>query len=293
MWFILALLSAVLYSFRGVLEKLIVGRVDRYILGLSIRLFALPFFFVPFIIKPELFVPLTSLPRQFWIVVILTSFIFTPLETYFYYKSIKDEEISLALPILSLSPVMTIIFAVLFLHEFPTVFGAIGVVTILFGVYALKIGHARHGLLEPLLHLSRNKSVRLMAIVAVSLALGSILDKTAVKASNAYMYALFNYICVSFALFIFAGVKARQHLGQIKTHFKAFSVVGAVVAGYTLLYLLALQVGTTAYVVAIRNASLLISILLGVFWLKEKDLRTKLLAGSVIVAGLILIKVFG
>lgn len=69
--------------------------------------------------------------------------------------------------------------------------------------------------------------------------------------------------------------------------------MGAVVAGYTLLYLLALEVGNTAYVVAIRNASLLVTIILGVFWLKEKDLRTKLLAGSVIVAGLLLIKVFG
>lgn len=286
-------MSAVLYSFRGVLEKLIVGRVDRYVLGLSIRLFALPFFFIPFIISPDLFVPLTELPGKFWLVLLAVSFICTPLETYFYYKSIKDEEISLALPILSLSPVMTIGFAALFLGEFPTLFGAVGVITILLGVYTLKIGHARHGLLEPLYHLSRNKSVQFMVIVALSLAVGAILDKVGVTSVNAYMYALLNYLFLTIALFMFAGAKARQHLGQMKTHFKAFSIIGAVVAGYTLLYLVALEGGSTAYVVAIRNASLLVSIILGVLWLKEKDLRTKLLAGGVIVAGLILIKVFG
>jgi uncharacterized membrane protein len=293
MWFVLALLSAFLYSFRGLLEKLIVGRVDPYILGLSIRLFALPFFFIPFIINPGLFVPLTELPGEFWFAMITVSLVCTPLETYFYYKAIKNEELSLSLPILSLSPVMTIGFAALFLGEFPTLIGALGVIIILFGVYALKIGHARHGLAEPLYHLSKNKSVQFMVIVALSLAFASILDKIAVTAANAYMAALINYIFVSVALFIIARMKAKQHFGQIKTHFKAFSIIGAVVAGYTLLYLLALQDGNTAYVVAIRNASLLISIILGVLWLKEKDLRTKLLAGSVIVVGLILIKVLG
>lgn len=132
-----------------------------------------------------------------------------------------------------------------------------------------------------------------MTVVALSLSLGSILDKMAVTSASAYMYALCNYFFVCTVLFVFAAIKSGRHMGQLKTHYKAFSVIGAVVAGYTLLYLLALEVGTTAYVVAIRSASLLISILLGIFWLKEKDLRTKLLAGSVIVAGLVLIRVFG
>lgn len=293
MWFGFAFLSAILYAFRGVLEKLLVARVNRYVLGFGIRLFALPFFFIPFIINPDLFISLGQLPAKFWIVTLAVSLFCTPLETYFYYKSIKDEEISLALPILSLTPVLTIIFGMIFLGEFPTAVGALGVVAILFGVYALKIGHARHGLFEPLRHLAKNKSLRLMAIVALSLAVGAILDKIGVTSANAYMYALFNYLFITIVLFGFAFVKARPHLGQLRTHGRDFAILGTVVAGYTLLYLLALEVGNTAYVVAIRNASLLISIVLGVLWLKEKDLHAKLLAGSAIVLGLIFIKVLG
>lgn len=293
MWFGLAFLSAVLYAFRGVLEKLLVARVNRYVLGLGVRLFALPFFFIPFIVNPDLFISPLDLSVEFWVAVLVVSLVGTPLETYFYYKSIKDEEISLALPILSLTPVLTIFFGMIFLQEFPSIVGALGVVAILFGVYALKIGHARHGLLEPVFHLARNKSLRLMAIVALSLAIGAVLDKIGVTNANAYMYALFNYLLVSMTLFGFAFVKAKPHLGQLKTHARDFTILGLVVAGYTLLYLLALEVGNTAYVVAIRNASLLISIVLGVFWLKEKDLRTKMFAGSIIVVGLILIKVLG
>lgn len=293
MWFVLTLLSAFVYAFRGVFEKLLVARVDRYILGFGIRAFALPFFVVPFIVKPDLFISLGQLPTKFWIVVLVVSFINTPLETYFYYRAIKDEEISLALPILSLAPVLTIFFAMAFLHDFPTIIGALGIVILLLGVYTLKIGHARNGLLEPFHHLRKNKSVQMMAVVALSLGIAAIFDKVAITAANAYMYGLFNYIFVSSVLFGFVLAKARPHLRQLHTHARDFLLLGVVVASYTLLYNLALQAGHTAYVVAVRSASVLITIVLSVVWLKEKDLRTKLIAGSLIVAGLICIKVLG
>src|SRR5690606_27405799 len=102
----------------------------------------------------------------------------------------------------------------------PSLVGAVGVVTILFGVYALKIGHARYGLLEPLHHLRKNKSVQMMAIVALSLAVSAIFDKIGVTAANAYMYALVVYVMVSMVLFGFVLAKARRHLGQLRTHMR-------------------------------------------------------------------------
>jgi len=92
---------------------------------------------------------------------------------------------------------------------------------------------------------------------------------------------------------VLAWVRARQHLGELVQHFKMFSVIGMVVAGYTMLYLLALNLGNIAYVVAIRNASVLITIVLGILWLREKDRAAKLFAGTFIFFGLLLIKVFG
>lgn len=293
MWFVFALLSAILYSFRGVLEKTAITRINQYVLGLGIRLFALPFFFIPFIINPDLFVPIHELPANFWIAVLVVSIISTPLETLFYYKALKQEELSLALPILSLSPVLTIGFAALAFGEYPTFIGALGVLIILLGVYALKSSHIHEGLLTPLKHLAKSKGVQFMVIVACSLALSGVLDKMGVKASNVYMYALCNYVLVSLSLFCFALAKAPKHLGQLKTHFGAFSLVGLVVASYTLFYLLALDAGNTAYVVAIRSASVLITIIFGVWLFKENNLGTKILAGALIFLGLVSIKVFG
>ena len=106
MWYSFALLSALCYSFRGILEKLIISHTNKYILGFAIRLFAVPFFFIPFFINPHLLVSFRQLPMKFWIAVFMVSFVGTPLETIFYYEALQEEEVSLVIPILSLSPVL-------------------------------------------------------------------------------------------------------------------------------------------------------------------------------------------
>src|SRR5437868_5385465 len=115
MWYLLALLSAIIYSFRGILEKRIIHNVNKYVLGLAIRLFALPFFFLPFLFKPHLATPFLHLDWQFWLVISINSFINTPLETFFYYRALKDEELTLVLPILSLAPAITLFLGSIFL----------------------------------------------------------------------------------------------------------------------------------------------------------------------------------
>ena len=292
MWYLSALASAFLYAFRGILEKKKITHTNKYILGLSVRLFAVPFFILPLIIHPDFLVPLSHLGGKFWFALFMICCVFTPLETVFYYESLKEEELSLALPILSMSPIVTIILAAMLLHELPTLLGVVGILIILSGVYALKISHAREGLLEPIKHLRRSRGVRLMFVVMLSQGAGSIFDKMALQSSNAFFYAAVNYVLVSLVLFIIAWIKAPKHFGELRQHASSFTAIGLVVAGYTIFYLLALQSGIASYVVAIRNASILFSILFGIVLLREKGKRAKLTAGALIFLGLLCIKVF-
>ncbi len=293
MWYTLAFASALMYSFRGVLEKGIVHKTDKYVLGLGVRLFALPFFFIPLVLSPQLIPAPSELGWGFWAPLLILCLISTPLENWFYYEALKEEELSLALPILSLAPVVTIGIAATVLHDIPTWLGVAGVLLIVAGVYALKIGHAREGLLEPLRHLRRSRGVQLMLVVMLSLGFSSVLDKMGVQASNPFFFAAANYSLLCVVLFVMAWVKSRRHLGQLGRHAGQFSLIGLVVAGYTILYMMALSDGIASYVIAIRNASILFTIVLGVLLLREKGLKSKLLAGALIFAGLVCIKVFG
>ncbi|HSD98392.1 MAG TPA: EamA family transporter [Patescibacteria group bacterium] len=292
MWFFLALGSALFYSFRGILEKRIIGNVDKYILGLAIRLFAIPFFFVPFLWSPNSFISPLHLSWQFWTVVAIICCITTPIETILYYKALQTEEVTLILPILALGPALTVLWGSLTLHEIPSLFGLVGVLSLVFGVYALKIGHAKEGLLEPIHHLRNNPAIRLMFVVMLSSSLSSVLDKVGVVHSNAYMYGLINYLAVSVALFVIALYKSKHHLRQLITHKTPFLVIGTVIAAYTLLNFLALQTGFAGYVGAVRASYLLFTMIMGILFLKEKDAKQKILSGIFIVLGLILIKLF-
>ncbi|HVF69570.1 MAG TPA: DMT family transporter [Xanthomonadales bacterium] len=292
MWFLLSILSAIIYSFRGVLEKKTIQNVDKFVLGLAIRLFAFPFFFLPFIFNPKLAEPLFQTNLNFWFAVIFVSFICTPVETYFYYSALKDEELTTVLPILSLGPILTLFIGSFTLKEVPTIFGLLGVVMITFGIYTLKIQHAREGFLEPIKHLGKNKAIQFMFIVMVSQSVGAIFDKVGVSNANAYIYAFFNYFFVCISLSIIAMIKARQHLKQILINYKTFIIISFIIASYTLLYLSALESGFAAYVSAIKNTYILFSIILGLVFLKETEGKQKIFAGLIIVIGLVLVKVF-
>lgn len=293
MWFIFAIGSAFVYSLRGVLEKKLIHHINQFVLGFSIRLFALPFFVIPFIIKPEFFIPPWELPVTFWVVVLIVSCISTPIETLFYYKAIKQEELSIALPILSLTPILTIGFGVIVLREYPSLIGVVGMVIILLSVYALKLPHAKDGLLEPIRHLANNPAVRMMGVVALSQGLANILDKTGIVNANLYMYAFMNYITVTLVLFIIANIYAKKELGSIRYHIGPLFLIGVVIAVYTLLNFAALANGQAAYASAIRSTSVFFSILFGLWVFKEKDAKRKLSIGIGLVIGLILIKLYG
>lgn len=293
MWYTLAFFSAIIYSFRGILEKRIIHNVNKYILGLAIRLFALPFLFIPFLFKPSLAAPIYHLNTSFWIAVLVISFISTPLETVFYYEALKDEELTLVLPILSLAPVLTILLGTITLKEIPSIWGLFGVLLIVLGLYSLKLEKAKEGLFEPFKHLRNNRGVQLMMIVMLSQGVAAIFDKMGTVNSNAYVYALGNYIAVSVSLFIIAFIKARKYLYQLITNFKNFIILGVVIAGYTLLYFLSLESGFAAYASAIKSSYIIFTILFGLLFLKEKEGKQKLLAGLIIFSGLALLKIFG
>jgi len=288
-----AFLSAIIYSLRGIIEKRIIHNVNKYIVGLAIRLFALPFLLLPFLFKPSLAAPIHHLNASFWIAIFTICFINTPIETVLYYEALKLEELSLVLPILSLGPVITILLGTVTLREIPTFWGALGVLLIVLGLYTLKLQHVEEGLLAPFKHLRQNRGIQLMFFVMLSQGIAAIFDKMGTTNSNAYVYAICNYIGVSITLFVLAFIKARKYLNQLITQSKSFIVLGGVIAGYTLLYFISLESGFAAYASAIKSSFVIFTILFGLFFLREKEGKQKIIAGCIIFVGLALLKAFG
>lgn len=293
MWFIYALGSAIVYSFRAVFEKLALNKVNPDILGFSIRFYSLPFFLVPFFIDSDNYIPIKELNLEFWVSTFYIGLISYPLETLFYYKALQKDDISLVLPILSIYPVLTIVLAIFVLGEVPSLAGVLGVIVITFGIYMLKIKHISDGLLAPIVNLKNNKAVQYILIVVVLISIGTVVDKIAITNGNIYLYALYSHLLMTVPLFIFVLIRSRDKLIQIVRYYKYFGVIGLCIFLYTTLYLLAVKESYVGYASAVKSASVLISIAFGIILFKEKDIISKVVAGLIITVGLILMKIAG
>ena len=290
MWFIAALSSAFFYSIKNILEKIYVHKVDKYVLALAVRLFALPLFLIPLIINPSLIVSFHDLPITFWLATIYVSAFSTPIEMIFFYKALQGEQISYLVPILSFAPIITTIFGFIFFHEIPSPLGYLGIMLIVISVYLLNVTKVGEGFLEPFRRLSGNKSVRYLAVMLFFYSIAIVIDKVAITGANLYYYAFVNYLLVSISLFAITLYKAKSELTQLKTHFKPFALVGGIVAIYTLLRFYALESGITSYVSSIMASSTIFTTIFGLIFLKESNKYIRIIVGVIATTGIILIK---
>lgn len=293
MWFVYSLLSAFIYSFKNIFEKKYISKIDKYILAFGVRVFALPFFIIPLLINPDHIIPLNELPQEFWIPTIWVSLISTPIEMLLFYEALKDEEVTYLVPLLSLAPILTACLSIFFFNTFPSILGFCGMIVIVIGIYLLNTVKAKKGLLEPFKHIVNNRSARLILLMMLFYSLGGIADTIAIKASNTPFYSFMNYLLLSTSLFLICLLKGRRSFRALLINFKAFLLLGTIIAGYTILRFLAFETGSVAYVQAIVSISTLLTIIWGIIFLKEKNIKIKLLVGILITIGLILIKVFG
>jgi len=293
MWFLLSLSSAFIYSLRSLLEKWSLKKVNPYILAFCVRFFALPLFILPFIFGIAKLPVLTEVSPNFWMAVILVSFIMTPVEMIFFYKALKMEEVSYVVPLLGLSPLMTAFFGSIFFGEYPSLIGLLGMTVIVFALYLLNAQKNQSSLLDPIKYLLNNKSFKYIMLMMLSYSLGIVVDKLAINSTDIYFYSLVNYGLVSLSLFLIAMFKAKKNFIEIKQNLLPFSIIGLVVAVYTWLRFLALERGNTGYVSAVLSSSVFFSTIFGAMIFKEKNILKKFLIGLLILVGLVIIKIFG
>ncbi len=293
MWFFLAIGSALIYSLRSILEKRFLRDTNPYILALAVRLFALPLFFLPFIMGAAAWPDLSTISMQFWLVVLVVACISTPLEMIFFYKALKTEEVSYVAPLLGLSPVVTALFGALFFGEYPSLLGVLGMLLIIFALYTLNVHRQQAHFLDPFRYLWNNKAFKYILLMILSYSLGILLDKFAIGATDIYFYSLVNYLFVSVTLLVIASFKAKGQLKVLRANFAQFALIGLIVASYTWLRFAAIGQGNAGYVSAVLATSVLFSVIMGVVFFSEKNLQRKLLVSAIILVGLALIKIYG
>ena len=202
----------------------------------------------------------------------------------FLFKALQVVEASEATIVSSLKVLVTIVASVLFLHEVVSGQKILGALIII--VATLLVVNIKNGF-------KLNRGLVYVFAMALFAGLAIVVDSANVQEYDVITYNTFQNFLTGFIIFAFypKGIQQWRHISQPSFLIKMLPlVVFSTVQG--LLYLLALtQEGHTAEIGTIRQASTIVTVILAVIFLKERDnVWRKFLAVILVTLGVFLLQ---
>ena len=284
LWLALALLSAFFPSLVDVFGKKCLSRSDEMVVGWAVRAVA-----VAFMAPALLITGIPSLGARFWLALLVSGGINT-LTTVLYVKAIKGSHLSLAVPMVSFTPLFLVATSPLIAREFPGAGGIAGIILIVLGSYLLNLNHASKGPLAPFRALLREKGPRLMLLAAFLWSISSAFDKVGVTSSSPLLWTV-AVNCFVAALLTPAMLRRFSSGERRIAACQASNLValGLSSALGNVFYVFALSMGYVAYVIAVKRTSIILTGLWAIFHFREEGASGRLLGILVMVAGVALI----
>lgn len=206
-----------------------------------------------------------------------------------YVRSLRVSPLSLTVPYLSFTPAFLLITSQLMLGERPSMNGIIGIFIIVLGVYSLNLSDGKSGFFYPFRMLLREKGSIMMLMVALIYSITANFGKMGVLYSSSTFFAASYFTLLSIIL-SFLVIKR----GTVKLLFRReLFLIGVLSAIMITFHLMAIKLVYVSYMIAIKRSSLLLGIVFGVVFFKEKGLKEKLIGGILMVIGILVITFFG
>jgi drug/metabolite transporter (DMT)-like permease len=163
------------------------------------------------------------------------------------------------------------ILAFLFLNERLSLSGILGIVVVLIGVYAISLNSFNLGKFFRPFYDKGNKGIIFAFLTLFAVAVYSLIDKIGAKYVNPVLYVYFFGI----------------------TSFIMLSPVILLTERRYSLIIFVMRTFPVSYIVSVRQAGIVFSVILGTFLLKEKYGKVRLTASILIFIGVFIIAVFG
>lgn len=202
--------------------------------------------------------------------------------------ALRLSPLSLTIPFLAFTPLFLLGTEALLLGDGPGPRGVAGVLLIVVGAYALQLGEGV-GPLGPLRAIARERGSLIMLGVAAIWSVTSVLDKICVTRSSPVFYmAAFHLAYVAGTLPILL-LTRRPIAPTARREWRLLALTGATHVGSILAQMLAIQLTLVSYVIAIKRAGMLVSVVIGAAFFGERDLRRRLLGAALMSAGVALV----
>jgi drug/metabolite transporter (DMT)-like permease len=232
-------------------------------------------------------IPATPVHLRFWAIMAID----LPLELaaiYLYWNAIERSPISLSLPFLSFTPIFLLVTSPILTGEHLSLWGVGGVVLVAVGSYILLTEEG--SALSFMKTLQREQGCQMMLGVAAIYSITANLGKLAIEASSPLFVAVvFSAEMVAVSTLIMLATK----MDRPRLKDPLLVGMGAPSALSILFHLVAISMVQVPYMIALKRTSALWGALLGMVIFKESRPLGRLAGGSLMVAGAIVISLWG
>ena len=284
-WFFLAFISALFSAAAAITEKKTLFSINAlefsFIVSVVTLLFSIPFFFV-IRIESISFLSLAILFSK----TILSAGAFLCVML-----SIKNLEISEALPLLALSPGLVAVAGVIFINDYLTCIEWLGIVLMVIGAYILELRKGRGNIFEPFKALFNFSKYSYVFIALVLFTVTSLLDRVLLKDYNLPPYEFMAFQQLFYALIFTVIVLANRrniNLSINKTNKNIFFLI-VLVSIFTVVYrytqIEATKLAPVALVLSVKRLSVLMAVIFGGKLFVEENLLRRIIAVIIILAG--------
>lgn len=226
-----------------------------------------------------------------WLPALLCGLLAAVGELLFLY-GLRGADLSIAMPLMAFLPVFSSMLGYALFDEIPSLLGGLGAVTIVAGAYLLNVRlPLRENLLLPITHILTNKACLFILISAFIGAILFVGQRYGVRHSSPVTFFTMTLVVDWFVFLGLVAWSGQFRVKQALTGKLALTLCGTGIAwaiGLTCLYA-SYNYTLAVYAGSAMQIQTLLSITLGALLFREQRYVQRLIAGGVIVAGVIMI----
>jgi uncharacterized membrane protein len=241
-------------------------------------------------------ISIPALLTPYFVFLVASSAIINGLALYLNITALRISDVSVVSPMSQLTPAILLVTSPLMLGESVSLMGGVGVLLVVAGSYFIGVAGGKSeafSFLKPIRALATDVGVRYALVASFLYGITSNIDKLGLHASDPFVWTF----ATAATLTIFVGgyllVTQHQTLALSKSQ-AGYALVPGFTSGIgSILQMIALSVWAVPYVIAVKRLSALMSVFSGWYVFNEQNIGWRLVGALVMVAGTVLIVLYG
>lgn len=210
---------------------------------------------------------------------------------FFLNKAYACGDLSQIYPLSKITPLFTLLIGFFYLKEVISLIALIGIIFVIFGAYSVNLKNFKLKSITKPITSWRHGGLFFAFLAAMLSAVYGLFSKLGVIGMNPFIFVYLAYVFLVIFYIPFLYFKTDNIVLQFKKFKKSIIQIGlSDIFGYSLI-VLALTFSNLSYVFALRQISILFSVLVGVYILKESFGKTRIISSIIIVIGVTLIAI--